>query len=496
LRRVCPLRGAAAAAGPPRAEMLRDDPIVLRYPEFLPTEEEVGLTERLLRSPENRHLWEALCQTVCIGDCPTSTLRRFCWQAREERLFGEACAAGAKDWLCRCLEARERLKMDSMLGSDPFPASFRELYTATVPFSFHGTDRQGHPVYIVRYGSVDVAAFRRLWAAGEQLASAAGLAVNGVVLFHLRAMEYLTKVVMRDETQRQGRVVDRILTIMDVGGLGLQHLDGTLKDFLAAISKESVPLFPETLHAAVVAHAPWVVSKAAWPLARRFMHPVTQAKFAILTSAREVQAKLLEDIEPESLPPYFGGRCKCRECSSGQLRGGSLWTWENEPAPVVQLAAAERVAQPHGSVSPRAWMRKPRHSISEGMCCDGLLCWERDGQQADAAAALLPPLPPARPEPAAGPGAPTTQASLAPPDAAVARPRGARPAAALATILALVVAATALAAALLPLPRGLLAILKPPLRVLAAALALILFKSAVARSWRQNGGPSHGARSP
>jgi len=141
-------------------------------------------------------------------------------------------------------------------------------------------------------------------------------------------MEYLTRVVMAQETGRQGRVVDRMLAIMDMGGIGLRHLDRSLKDFLGAVSKASTPLFPETVHAVVVAHVPWVVSKAGWPIARSFVHPVTQAKVAVLASRAEVRARLLEDIAPESLPPYLGGGCACTECCSGQLRGGSMAAWE------------------------------------------------------------------------------------------------------------------------------------------------------------------------
>lgn len=310
--------------------MLVDDSIVLKYPQYLPSEEEVSLTVNLLRKPENKELWEALNERICIGGCATSAVRRFCWQAREEHKFGEECAKGAVGWLQRCLASRQKLGLDRLLQQGPFTVAFRELYMRAMPFSVHRTDKQGHPVLIARYGSVDLSALRQLWAEGESLQQRSGLAVNATVLFHIRVMEYITQVVMARETRRQGRVVDRMLVIMDMGGLSIGHLNSPLKAFLAGVSQESVPLFPETLHATILANAPWVLAKAAWPLVKQFLHPVTQAKLTMHSSAAELQRKLLELMAPEDVPPYFGGLCRCAECTTGRLRGGSLWDWEED----------------------------------------------------------------------------------------------------------------------------------------------------------------------
>lgn len=310
--------------------MLQTDPIVLKYPQYLPTEEEVDGALRLLDQAQHKELKEALSEHICIGRCAKSAVRRFCWQAREDHKSGDECAEGALAWLSRCVAARKKLKVDSLLYNGPFSAEFRNMYLAAMPFSVHRTDKQGHPVLIARYGSIDLKAFCDLWAEGEALQKRAGLEVNGAVLFHIRAMEYITQVVMAEETERQGRVVDRILAIMDMGGLGMKHLNSPLKTFLGAVSKESVPLFPETMHATVLANVPWLVAKAAWPIAKTFLHPVTQDKFIILSSAAELQAKLLELLAPEDIPPYFGGSCKCAECAADKLQGGSMWTWEQE----------------------------------------------------------------------------------------------------------------------------------------------------------------------
>lgn len=311
--------------------MLQTDPIVSKYPKYLPLESEVNGAFALLDKPEHRALKVVLEETICIAGCARSQMRRFCWQAREEGLHGEKCSEGAVDWLKRCAEARTRLRMDTLLqSSGPFTPAFRELYLRAMPFSVHGTDKQGHPVTIARYGSVDLELFRQLWEMGAEMQEQHKLAVNGVVLFHLRTMEYITRIVCANETKRQGRVVDRILCIMDVGGVGLKHLKSPLKTFLGAVSKECISLYPETMHATVLANVPWVVSRAAWPIIKNFLHPVTQDKFTMLNSPAQLREKMFELIDADQIPPDFGGKCSCEECLSGVPRGGSLQTWEEE----------------------------------------------------------------------------------------------------------------------------------------------------------------------
>eukprot|EP00928_Gymnodinium_smaydae_P043256 TRINITY_DN29021_c0_g2_i1.p1 TRINITY_DN29021_c0_g2~~TRINITY_DN29021_c0_g2_i1.p1 ORF type:complete len:465 (-),score=91.65 TRINITY_DN29021_c0_g2_i1:190-1485(-) len=347
--------------------MLADDAIVARYPQYLPTEEEIDLAARLLQRPEFATLRTQLHQHVAIAGCARSALRRFCWQAREDHKVGEECAQEALQWLRRCVENRQRLRMDIVLQTEcPFSAEFRELYISTVPFSFHGTDRQGHPVLISRYGSVDVAALRRLWAEGEALQRRANLGVNGAVLYHLRAMEYLTKVVMAEESARQGRIVDRILVIVDLNGLGLRHLDACLKGFLGSTSRESVPLFPETLHATVVANVPWVVAKALWPLGKKLLHPVTQDKFMFTASANDLRATLDKLIPHEQIPPYLGGACRCAECASGSLHGGSLRDWEERQGLYPSTSSRSTPSLARASA-------RPARSGGLLACC----CWER-----------------------------------------------------------------------------------------------------------------------
>eukprot|EP00927_Polykrikos_kofoidii_P050530 TRINITY_DN44427_c0_g1_i1.p1 TRINITY_DN44427_c0_g1~~TRINITY_DN44427_c0_g1_i1.p1 ORF type:complete len:450 (+),score=68.23 TRINITY_DN44427_c0_g1_i1:83-1432(+) len=341
--------------------MLKDDPIVRKFSHFLPTVEEVRLARALLASPAERELQQAFCETVQIGgDSVTDDAReeaaiwRFCWQARQEGRRDHACAELTVEQMRQCVACREAFGLNTILRGGPFSSKFGQLYRDTVPFSIHGRDRLGHPVVIFRYGAVDISLLQRLWAEGESLMRSTGLPVNGVILFHMRIMEYLTKVVMAEETKRLGRVVDRSLVIIDLEGLSLRHLDKTLKAFLRGTAAASVTLFPETLHATILANVPWIVSAAFWPVVKQFLHPVTLAKFKLPTS-RELAKTLSEFIDFDALPPYLGGGCQCTECLGGRLSGGSMCAWEADAVTVAKSPRTLSVAK-----SPRT----PLHDVA------------------------------------------------------------------------------------------------------------------------------------
>ncbi|CAK0814177.1 unnamed protein product [Prorocentrum cordatum] len=311
--------------------MLRHDPIVLRFSELLPSEQEhIMLAQDLERS-------------VAIGSAE-ATLWRYCWQSRRQAGPG---VRGGRPGGARAHRAGAE---PAGLGRSPegaalhggLPGSGRRILLGDAFQLPRGRQAGASRVHREIRGQVRAEAFGRLWSMGQALQQRERLAVNATVLFALRSFEYLTKVVMADETLRQGRVVDRVLFVSDFGGLQLSQLDASFHEYCKSMAKEMITLFPETLHCTIVANVPWIIAWNVWPLLRRLLHPVTQAKLLFLHSAG-LRQKLLELVEPDQLPPYLGGSCCCRECVSGQMRGGSMRAWE-EAEGAAGAAEAERAA--------------------------------------------------------------------------------------------------------------------------------------------------------
>lgn len=112
--------------------------------------------------------------------------------------------------------------------------------------------------------------------------------------------------------------------LMDVDGVGLGHFSAAVRAYVKEIAARTRVLFPETLHLTVVAGAPWLVSRAVWPMVKNFLHVVTQQKFRFVSATEQ----LADLADLEALPPCLGGLCRCEECVSGAFLGGSMRTWE------------------------------------------------------------------------------------------------------------------------------------------------------------------------
>lgn len=73
--------------------MLATDPLVNEYfPHYLPSEEELSVTEKLVAGKPQ--LQEQLQEFVAINADVKATLRRFCWQAKQDGLQGGCLCRG------------------------------------------------------------------------------------------------------------------------------------------------------------------------------------------------------------------------------------------------------------------------------------------------------------------------------------------------------------------------------------------------------------------
>lgn len=294
--------------------MLARDPLVLKeFPHFLPAAEEIALAEELLG--EQGELKRVFDEDICIGNDSIASLRRFCWQAREEKLQGKECAVRAVALIGECAALRSQLSLDSIIEAPPFGGSFWKLFLQTVPVSMHGNARGGQPMVAVRVGQIDVQAMEVLWSQGEA-ASVGDL--NGTVLAFIRLIEILTRRWMASETSSRGETVDRALFVYDFAGFTNGHLRW-LKDLLGTASKKTVALYPETVHRTIAVNVSWAISRLVWPIARTLLPPVSQKKILVLDSGSSREG-LLREVEEHILPDFLGGSCtNWQECSSGRL---------------------------------------------------------------------------------------------------------------------------------------------------------------------------------
>ncbi|CAE7438829.1 SFH1 [Symbiodinium natans] len=281
--------------------MLADDPLVNKYfGHYLPSQEELDLTAQLLSAkPE---LEEHAKDCIVIHGDAVATLRRFCWQAKQLGLSGKLCAEEALNLLQQCSERRLLLGLDTILRSRSVPDEFWTSFIDTVPQTYHGLGLRGQPIVLIRAGSIDPAAMGKLLNSGDALSVGD---VNAAVLCFLRCEECLFRQTVPKASEQVGRLVDRVILIIDLWGLGRGHFRFA-RDFLAAAVKQTVVLYPETLDHILVVNAAWSFATLLWPILKQLLHPVSQRK-VVIADASHTRERLLEHMSAECLPSYFGG---------------------------------------------------------------------------------------------------------------------------------------------------------------------------------------------
>ncbi|CAK9074661.1 unnamed protein product [Durusdinium trenchii] len=180
--------------------MLANDPLVREhFPQYLPSEDELSATAQLVAEMPSNEM--QLKEFVAIHADVKATLRRFCWQAKQDGLTGAACAQEAVKLLNLCLERRAK-----------YWASFIDV----VPQTYHGLGPRGQPIVLIRTGGIDPAAFNKLQSTGQEHAVAD---VNAAVLCFLRCEECLFRKTVPEESESVGHLADRIILIIDLWGM-------------------------------------------------------------------------------------------------------------------------------------------------------------------------------------------------------------------------------------------------------------------------------------
>lgn len=281
--------------------MLASDPLVLKhFPQYLPSEDEIAATAALLDlRPALKEAFEAY---VCIGGDSTASLRRFCWQAKQNNLKGSACAEFALKLLEKCTAHRLNIKLNTVLEAPTFSSEYWRSFMNIVPQTYLGVGKRGQPIVLVRLGQINPAAMDRLLKDGESYAAGG---VNAAILAFLRCEEFLLRRQVNVESARRGHLTDRIILVLDLWGLGMSHWR-VMKDFLLAAIHQTVLLYPETLDKLLVVNAAWAMSSMIWPVFKQFIHPVTQVKVKILDSGSS-KAGMLQEVDDSVLPAFLGG---------------------------------------------------------------------------------------------------------------------------------------------------------------------------------------------
>lgn len=181
---------------------------------------------------------------------------------------------------------------------------FADLLHHFLPENYHGFDKAGRPIYILKIGQA------RLTDMLERLT------LQDILEYHMHEMEYIVKVLCPAGALRTGRhpvSLQSMCNIIDLTGVSMEILKA--RPFLQAITEFDNVHYPWMMGCTYVLHAPSFVNNM-YKVVRPLLDEYTASRVQIFGGREEYESVLLANIDADQLPREYGGACKkCRQGS-------------------------------------------------------------------------------------------------------------------------------------------------------------------------------------
>ena len=106
------------------------------------------------------------------------------------------------------------------------------------------------------------------------------------------------------------RRIDSLVLINDLNGLSISQFNRAMLSLISGAAKQGSDYFPESLKVSYVINTPMTFS-AIYGLVKHFFEEDTRKKIVILGS--DYTQALLNAIDDNQLPHFYGGACTCKE---------------------------------------------------------------------------------------------------------------------------------------------------------------------------------------
>jgi hypothetical protein len=221
------------------------------------------------------------------------------------------------DYLAWRIEAN----VDETVKSYVFPEA--KAVAALYPRFYHKTDRRGRPIYIEQLGFLNV---NKLFGISTP---------ERIIQAYVREYEKVLAYRFPACSTKAGHHIEQGCTILDLKGVPLTQFNQVRK-IVQQVSSIAQNYYPETLGRMFIINAP-LLFKGVWAMVKPMLDENTVAKISVLSSHYEKE--LLEDIDPQSLPAFYGGKCDC----PGGCESSDVGPWNDGSVPGYPIAFWEDI---------------------------------------------------------------------------------------------------------------------------------------------------------
>ncbi|CAL4110754.1 unnamed protein product, partial [Meganyctiphanes norvegica] len=198
----------------------------------------------------------------------------------------------ARELLSNSLIWRKKNQVDKMMSNYQAPQVLKDYF----PGGWHHHDKEGHPLYLLRLGQMDVKGLIK--SVGEE----------GLLKHTLHICEEGLNL-CEEATQNLGRPISTWTMLVDLEGLNMRHLWRPGIRTLLKVIEIVEANYPETMSFVLIIRAPRVFP-ILWTLVSTFIDENTRSKFLFYGGNDYQDAGGLIDYMPkEFIPDFLGGEC-------------------------------------------------------------------------------------------------------------------------------------------------------------------------------------------
>ncbi|KAI8902851.1 CRAL-TRIO domain-containing protein [Globomyces pollinis-pini] len=184
------------------------------------------------------------------------------------------------------------------------------------PRFYHGIDKQGRPIFINQHHNLDA---KKLFAITTE---------ERLLHHHIREQERCLRYRLPACSIKAGTSVEQVVLILDAHKYPFLQFQ-QVKGFIQKITSISSDYYPETLAKIFIINT-GMFFPTIWTIFKNFFDKKTQSKISILGT--NYQKDLLEYIDADQLPKFYGGTCTCvGGCENGDFGPWSDGTVEGYP---------------------------------------------------------------------------------------------------------------------------------------------------------------------
>ncbi|EDO39298.1 predicted protein, partial [Nematostella vectensis] len=213
----------------------------------------------------------------------------------------------AEDIFRQSLWVRKKFGLDTIL-EDYKPPEVLEKYD---PGGFFGYDKEGFPIFIDPVGKIDFKGLLHSARREEVLRFKGMHAEQGMQL-------------AKDQSKKLGKRVDKVVTILDMEGLGMKHL-WTPEIIFFQVLHFYESNYPGYWKQILVIKAP-ALFPVAYSLVKPFLSEYTRGQIKVLGS--DWKKELQEYVDEDNLPEFYGGKCRDEKddpkCATKICYGGDI----------------------------------------------------------------------------------------------------------------------------------------------------------------------------